>query len=316
MRFNYIVYGQSLICDRRLPELVAGEGIPFNPPSTIMVGFKSEPHLTHENPVWFLEHAFPDGEVWLQCAKVGERYLLRYPNAADFVLNPLGREILCTYVARGTSDSTLRHILLDGVLPLFMNLLGRDALHATAISTAAGVVAFVGTSGTGKSTLAGSFVRHGDPLFCDDCLVLEQREGFVGIPGYWGLRLWPDSREALRVEGDPQAPRDFKARSFASQSTKLLSREPMPLCRIYQVMRDRGVREPRIEKLSMREAVAQLIQAAYRLDVNDKEMLGRQLRLLSRLAEHCSVKKLMMPNAFSALPEVRKAVLEDLESEI
>lgn len=315
MRFSYVVYGHPLISDRRLPELAGEERPCLEGDAFARVKFAPGQDLSPINPKWFLESVYPGGQVWLRCAKIGEGYLLRYCNAADFVLDGRMREILCTHVARGTSEATLRHILLDGVLPLFMNLLGCDALHATAVATRAGVVAFTGPAGTGKSTLAASFVQQGSLLFCDDCLVIEERDQIVGIPGYWGLRLWPDSRRALNAEGDGQAAPEFKSRSLGSRAAELLCREPMPLIRIYQLRRAPGAREPRIESLAGRDAVAQLIQAAYRLDIADKGMLARQLRLLSRLAQQSAVRALVLPSEFSALPAVQRAVLDDLGSE-
>jgi hypothetical protein len=315
VRFSYVLYGRSLISDRCFPELAGEEVRSLEDTPFANVKFAPTPDLSRINPNWFLECVYPGGQTWLRCAKIDERYLLRYYGAADFVLDRHKREILCSHVARGTSEATLRHILLDGVLPLFMNLLGRDALHATAVATRAGVVAFVGPTGAGKSTLAGSFVQRGIPLFCDDCLVLEEHGQIVGIPGYWGLRLWPDSRQALRVGGDGHVPPDFKSRSLASRAAELLCREAMPLVRVYHLTREPGVREPRIEPLMGRQAIARLIEAAYRLDVSDKAMLARQFRLLSRAAQQSAVRTLVLPSEFSALPSVQRAVLDDLRVE-
>jgi hypothetical protein len=55
-----------------------------------------------------------------------------------------------------------------------------------------------------------------------------------------------------------------------------------------------------------------LVKAAYRLDITDRAMLTRQFQFLSRVAERVPVKRLIVPNEFSALAEVRAAVLHDL----
>jgi hypothetical protein len=55
-----------------------------------------------------------------------------------------------------------------------------------------------------------------------------------------------------------------------------------------------------------------LLEAAYRLDITDHGMLKRQLHFLSRIAARVPIKQLVVPNSFSALADVRQAVLRDL----
>jgi hypothetical protein len=71
-----------------------------------------------------------------------------------------------------------QRVLLGKVLPSVSVLRGREALHAAAVRSPAGVVAILGASGTGKSTLALEFVRRGWSLFADDALALSA-EGSV-----------------------------------------------------------------------------------------------------------------------------------------
>lgn len=309
--FTYHIYGRSVVCDRPLPELQVAEGPAFR--EAISVRLTASELGTDTNARWFLESADPGGNVWLRCARVGSEYLLRYCRVADFMINR--SEIRCVRVVRETSEVTLRHVLLDGVLPLFMNLVGQDGLHATAVATEQGVVAFTGAAGAGKSTLAAAFVREGHELFCDDCLLLERRDEVFGIPGYWGLRLWSDSQTALRLDDERSAQTNFKTRSLTSRARDLLCRKPMRVTRIYQVKREPADSAPRIAPLTGREAVAQLIRASYRLDVDDTQMLARQFRLLSQLADQSPVKALIVPNDFKALPIVRNLILEDLATE-
>ena len=59
-------------------------------------------------------------------------------------------------------------------------------------------------------------------------------------------------------------------------------------------------------------AVAPGWTSAYRFDITDTAMLKRQFYFLARVAEQVPVKRLVMPDDFSALAEVRQAVLRDL----
>ena len=67
-----------------------------------------------------------------------------------------------------------------------------------------------------------------------------------------------------------------------------------------------------IQELAPGDALIGLVKAAYRLDIADRAMLRRQFQFLSGVAERVAVKRLIVPNEFSALAEVRQAVLQDL----
>jgi len=79
-------------------------------------------------------------------------------------------------------------------LPRRLAQLGNLMVHASRARTPTGAVLFLGQSGWGKSTLAGLLHRHGFTALCDDCVLLELREGQVwATPAYPGLRLYEDS---------------------------------------------------------------------------------------------------------------------------
>ena len=73
-------------------------------------------------------------------------------------------------------------ILLGPVLILALALQGRWCFHASAVRARSEVLAFMGESGSGKSTIANYLSAHHQDRFqwlADDCLVLESREGKV-----------------------------------------------------------------------------------------------------------------------------------------
>ena len=142
---------------------------------------------------WFMHWHFPEGELWLSFAKVNGGYLLRFNKLADFFVKNDGNEIAFIPKHEVPTD-TIQHLLLDQVIPLVINLKGGEALHASAVLTPHGVVAFAGPAGSGKSTLTGGLFHLGYPLVSDDCLALFQKnEEIRVIPAYPGLRLWEDA---------------------------------------------------------------------------------------------------------------------------
>jgi hypothetical protein len=77
-------------------------------------------------------------------------------------------------------------------------------LHASAVRTPRGVVAFCGDSGAGKSTIATGLSRRGYPVWADDALLLEvgARIGAIALPFVVRLRREPAEFFGLGWRGD------------------------------------------------------------------------------------------------------------------
>jgi len=103
------------------------------------------------------------------------------------------------------SDPASQRLLLDTVLWTTTLLHGLEGLHASAVQTASGAVAFLAGSGGGKTSIAFELVRRGYPLVCDDVLILERRGGgFVAHPSPPLMNL-PAAMPVQGVEVDPIA---------------------------------------------------------------------------------------------------------------
>lgn len=79
-----------------------------------------------------------------------------------------------------------QRLLLDSALFTVSLARGHDALHAGAVELpdGSGLLAIMGATGAGKSSLLASLLAAGASFFTDDVLVLEARDGGVdGLPG-------------------------------------------------------------------------------------------------------------------------------------
>jgi hypothetical protein len=272
------------------------------------------------NPLWYRHSRLPGGRIWLRCGKTPDGYVLSFANFADFVIDDSGSQVVCCNASDDASLETIRHLLIDQVLPLVVNLRGCEALHATAVATHRGVCAFTGPAGSGKSTLAASFVLSGYPLVCDDCLALSGGTAIMTLPGYPGLRLWEDSTRALGASSrnlKPVAHYTTKSRWQNHSRRADFCSTTRRLARIYLLKRARSGKHSarvQIQELAPGPALIGLIKASYRLDITDRAMLRRQFQFLSSVAERVPVKRLIVPNEFSALSDVREAVLHDLSN--
>lgn len=318
---RYRIYGLTLASEIALPELipVADSDISQEPDIGVRVE-KSVPRQTPDLD-WFMVFELPTGAPTLACAKEAGGYRLRFPELADFRVDYRGREIACEPL-EGIPPATIRHLLLDQVIPRTLSLLGIEALHATAVLTPHGVCAFTGDTGIGKSTLAASFHLAGYPVLSDDCLVLSQEgDAILATPAYPGVRLWDDAVAALCGElknGLPVAHYSSKLRILADSPHRSFTRDRKLLVRIYRLVATPGALEKCgadgeiVETIPGREAFMSLVTSVFPLDISDRKVLARQFEFFERVASLVPVRHLRVPEDFSLLPAVRDAILADL----
>ncbi len=313
--FRYRAYGFAIVADAEMPELAPLRDLRAGALERISLRLADSRSELAEPRRWRNISTYPDGTAWLRAARIDGGFLLRFPEMADFVIAQNGRDLYCADARAGVSIVTLRHLALDHVLPRALNLLGVEALHATAIGAPAGVCAFVGEAGTGKSTLAASFQLAGMPVVCDDCLALRDDGRIMATPAYPGVRLWDDSLKALASGGKRTLPvAQFTAKTRLVEDAAGFAGEPRPLARIYFLRRTSETARPAVTRLKPLAAFPELVAASFPLDLGDRAMLARHFRMLSRVAASVPMRRLVIPDDFTVLPAVRAAVLADLAS--
>jgi hypothetical protein len=319
---RYQVYGLLLSSEMALPELMSAAETQPKRRADLRVRLARRGEVLPSPSHWLMSWTLPTGELWLSIAKDAWGYLLRFPELADFAVDPDGREIVCLPVPE-IPPHTMRHLLLDQVLPLVLTIRGRRALHATAVLTPAGVCAFAGPTGTGKSTLAASLLLAGYPVLGDDCLVLEERDGqILATPAYPGLRLREDTLTALWNDSDhwcSVAHYTSKRRLVPDGHHAYGYTQTFPVARIYSLVRpaEAGGKgspvAPHVQRLSPRDRLVELLPFLFHLDVTDRTMLAGHFGFLERVVSHVPVRRLWIPNSFTSLPMVHEAVLRDLK---
>ena len=192
------IFGGALHTDRPLPGLpvapVAGDG---------------------QFPFWTLHTVDTNGAP---AHSVGARAVGQQPYSSGPMVSLAegadGPEIVVSDSGRFTIDVAHRTImhaaprdvdraavaldLIGVVLPFAFHLDGAWCLHASAVQTDAGVIAFVAARGTGKSTLAGACLQSGCALVADDVVVLRARDGVVTVaPSGVPLRLRAETARAV-----------------------------------------------------------------------------------------------------------------------
>jgi len=259
---------------------------------------------------WFNQWRFKD-EVRLSFAIRDDNFLLRFPDA-DFLVSRAGNQINCQPLP-GVPEATLRHLLLDCVIPLILSRREPLVLHASAILTGHGAIAFIGTSGQGKSTLAASHGQLGYPLISDDYLVLRETEDqWIAVPSYPGVRLLPGASNGIfEIPPATSEVAHYTSKRRISDLDVLPFTESPATIRSIYLLDDEGIEpppEPVVELISPREAFMKLVSSSFNLDITDKELLRRQFATLRRIVGAIPCFRLRYAREFGTLPAVSNAI--------
>lgn len=263
---------------------------------------------------WFHHWYLPDGQISLSVGKNGSVYSLRFPGLALFQITPAQSKITCYHF--DIPADTIRHLLLDQVIPRLLSQQGKQILHASCVKVGKFAVAFSGNSGWGKSTLSAFFHNQGYPLLTDDCLQLHMTKGNVmSIPNYQGIRLLPDTLPLFHksVNSDT-TPKSSPKKRFKTPSTQIQGRT-IPIKNIFILKDPASIpqnTQTTITKIIGAKAPIELIKNCFPLDITDKKIIGRQLIDLSRIAnsENISIHSLIFPRKINFLPEVMINILK------
>ena len=299
-----------------LPELPQADG------AHAQCGFELLTSADFQNyPVeWFHQWSIPfDNEVdqenqpWLQLGRCYGGYYLRFPSMAGFIVSRDQSRIQCC-PASDTPQVTVRHLLLDQVMPLVLSRTEPVVLHASGVLTEFGAIAFVGRTGEGKSTLAASFARNGCPMLSDDCLVLRSDcQCWTATATYPGVRLWPSTLDALLYRETPTHDIAHYINKRRVNNCEIVphSSGPAALRALFMLCYSEG--EPSITRHRPASATMALIAYAYNLDITDTAFLRQQFGTVSDIAAKVPVFELRYPRDFATLGRVRQVILKQLK---
>jgi hypothetical protein len=306
---NYRVYHITLASDFPLDELTS---LPEGPHECLVTLQPARVQSEHHD--WF-NHWLDRSRTtrWLSFGRLGDGFLLRFPDRADFLVDAGGRRVECI-PAPGLPPETLRHLLLDQVLPLVLAQQGACVIHASAVIGPNGAaLAFAAPSGFGKSTLASYLARQGCPLLTDDGVVLTEQDGqTLLVPGYSGARLWEDSLTALfggQAALQPYADYTSKKRLALPFHDLPYGHYAAPLGRFYFLTepRDDGVLQ--ITPLPARSTFLALLENTFQLDIGNRKQLKDNFARHVRLTALPHFYQLSYPREWARLPEVGDAIM-------
>ena len=272
----------------------------------------SEPGINEWIHQWPPEH----GDMSVAVYDEAKSYFLRISNYADFVIANDRRQI-GVWAPPTTSLETLRHLLLDQVLPRVLAHPGRLVLHGGAVKIGDEAIAFVGETGSGKSTLTASFHAASYPPLSDDCLIITGTEnGVLCQPTYPCIRLWPDAISNLYAQEPKVAPMAHysnKQRLILDIGDKYKSLQS-PLTAIYLLAPEPLTKDISIfhKRLSPAEACIEIIRNSFQLDPTDSLLGAAILEEASNIAETVPLFALYYKRDYSLISDVIKYIVDTL----
>ncbi len=319
--FRYYNFFDFIIRSRiELPELVKSSSTS----ALFSFSLSSTPPSNLKEPTWSHHWHLPNGEISISFARAGNNFHLRFPHLADFVFSKTDFQINCHRYTT-TPHETVRHLLLDQVLPRIVSYLGRPVIHASGSVIDTYGILFLGQTGWGKSTLGAHFHQSGCALLTDDCILVERdKENVTGIPSYAGMRLLEDSLNALDIA--PHAETCIQKVAHYSSKKRVIIKgktpePPIPITiRAVFVLND-PVTESKKDKVAFSPltgafAAIELVKHCFHLDLSDSKVMGEQLKTLTRLcgSRNLSIYNMEYPRNHHFLPEIRQEIISLVSS--
>jgi hypothetical protein len=202
-------------------------------------------------------------------------------------------------------EPQVRDLFSRAIVPMALLARGFEALHASAVIAARGVVGLCGLSGTGKSTLAMALSVHaGLPHFADDALVYRVADGEP-----IGIRIpFP-----VRVEATALATADNRSTSQppAGQTNG------RALWRIYQLVRDESVDPgfPKFAAVPSENRFTLLLSHAHPFDLAGPQRRRQFVENVMALARQVDVWECRFAPELTALPALARAVRDHMDQE-
>ncbi len=274
-------------------------------------------------PFWELRTDAPHDDATRHSASARLIGTLPYGNDVAVTLGATtaGMEIVFSDTGRFTFDVHAQRIthrathavdraavaldLIGVLLPFALHQRGAWCVHASAIETRDGVVAFMAPRGTGKSTLAAACVQRGCALVADDVVVLrpDAHHGVTVTPTGLPLRLRADAARAIGASTED----DMVWGKVRVRGALSVGAQALVACYVLAaVPPEREVtRAPR----DTRAAAIALLTNGKIAELLGAEATGDALTRCIDIARRVPVFDLAVPRAISALERVTEQLL-------
>ena len=243
-----------------------------------------------------------EGEVLAYAESLGDEYWMHLPGLASFRFSSRGDEVAAT-VAAAVREELVLDAYRRRVLPMALQVCGREVLHASAVRSPAGVTALCADSETGKSTTAFGLSGRGYPLWADDLVAFDISDHVgraISLP--FNMRLRPSAAALFDLE-TTQSP------IATSDDHSPPGKETAPLLAVCVLRReDAGGAQVAVRRLPLAEAFAALLAHAWSFGLEDSERKRRMIHNYLDLAAGTPVFDICFRSGLENLPAILDAI--------
>lgn len=302
-RYSLSALGLRIECDWPLPGSVPVGQRDGSPPTT-RVGESPGAAIDviwREPAEQIFEQRLLNGRESFAVERTGDHYRLQMNGYGRYLVTVDGGQVACECGA--ASRSAQERFLFARALPVAAVLRGYDLLHAGAVAAGRAVVAFMGESGSGKTTTVAALVGRGAPFVTDDVLAVELRQSIATVhpgPSFMTIR----SEDAHLIGG--------ALGKTVGSSDKLHVSPPavgdaLPLAAVYHLSRGANCR---IEPLNGIDTLA-ILGNAFLPYITTPKRLRQHLEVAQLLGSTIAAYSLQTPSG-----ELDDATLSALEAHI
>lgn len=241
------------------------------------------------------------GAIFARARADGQQRWIEWPDVGVFTFSVRSTDVrVCP--APGADWDRVRDLFARVLQPVVLQALGRQALHASAVLGAGGVVAFCGRGHSGKSTLAFALGSRGFRQIADDALVIDAVAPIVAVRP---LPFIPQLREASRRHFDdhPAAP--------LPDDERLLLPETAPLRAVVLLEQDPELsRSAGPQRLPAVQAFAALLRHAHCFHESDRAHSTQLVEDYLKVAESVAVFGFRYRPGFAEFPRLVDQVVD------
>jgi hypothetical protein len=323
--YNYI-YGISLKSEHILPGLPISKNITSDSVKLIFEKFQKKPDLTYlkiiksiplKAPLIGLEKAefiICDDEFSFNISYVYDTCIVKYS------FNNKGNNLKISYYPPEKYKKNTINLLYHPVMSYIARLHHRICLHANVININGNAIAFMGESGSGKSTISSALWKKGYPLLSDDVGALIEEHGeFLVWPGQPRLRI--DLKTANTIFPENKEFEHCFIHDFDNKNPKVYlgsipekgQINPIPMKVIYILKpRNKHISEPVIKDLLADEALVLLVSNTTATEIMTPNDKIQEFRFLTKLVKTIPVKTIECPDSIVFLDKTADIILNNI----
>jgi hypothetical protein len=233
----------------------------------------------------------------------GALHWMHWPYLAAYRFSSDDPTTITAFPAPDAPLDTLEDTYLRSVVPMALQALGYEALHASAVLMPLGVVGFFAASETGKSTFSYGLAEAGYRQWGDDSLLFEPES-----------RPLTSRRLPFDIRLRPESSRFFDARAGAAEELLPPLPDTAPLAALCLLTRDELPSMPpvAVQRLDPVRAFSSLVAHAHCFNPHDESRRNAMLRHYLDVTSRIPVMEIVFRPVLAELPVVLQGVIEAL----